>query len=84
MHYSIAVSAGPSMAQAADGSPNEDTGHAGRGEVQGVEGELEEEEVWLGGLLAHIFMVQDMNSHPLFGVDGGHKSNQVRVASFWL
>ena len=55
-----------------------------RGEVQGVEGELEEEEVWLGGLLAHIFMVQDMNSHPLFGVDGGHKSNQVRVASFWL
>ena len=35
------------------------------------------EEEWLGGILAHIFMVQDMNSHPFFGLDRGKQLNQV-------
>ena len=38
---------------------------------------LSPEEEWLGGILAHIFMVQDMNSHPFFGLDRGRQLNQV-------
>jgi hypothetical protein len=38
---------------------------------------LTEEEQWLGAVLAHFFMVQDLNSHPLFGLDRGKQLNQV-------
>ena len=44
---------------------------------QSDDGSLSIEEEWLGGILAHIFMVQDMNSHPFFGLDRGKQLNQV-------
>ena len=38
---------------------------------------LSAEEEWLGSILARLYMIQDMNAHPLFGVDNGQSQREV-------
>lgn len=38
---------------------------------------LSTEEEWLGSILARLYMIQDMNAHPLFGVDNGQSQREV-------
>ena len=38
---------------------------------------LSADEEWLGSILARLYMIQDMNAHPLFGVDNGQSQREV-------
>ncbi|XP_023324593.1 uncharacterized protein LOC111698475 [Eurytemora carolleeae] len=40
-------------------------------------GPLSSEEIFLGRILLHMFMVQDMNSHPIFGLESNPHSVQI-------
>ena len=48
------------------------------GKTLQLEQALTVEEEWLGSVLAKLYMIQDMNCHPLYGLDNGQSQREVK------